>query len=208
MKSSKLPNVINVDGFTTRSQVLDAAYKVFFEEIGNKNIRPRLFGRFIYVDCMKKVNSRPEIYWHIVGLTDGTEGAVQCSHEKANTLCQDNCVNKYDQVVLTDGKRNCCCHRAVRVHWIKEIIRLANANDPSIKVWIKDNKLHVRFLHETVDYIIILLDDPSKGSKNLFFISAFPVIFERYKQQYDKDLTEFLTANLKVAATVPPAHKN
>lgn len=155
MLSSKLPVPISLTGCTTQSDVVDRAYQVFMQTLGDRRARPNLFGKFIYVSFEKRVNSKPQIFWHLIGLADGTAALVQCKHEGINGICGDNCVTKAEQVTLVDGIRNICCHRAVRVNWISTIIDLANRKDPNVQVWFKDKKLHLRIIHETADYVLI-----------------------------------------------------
>lgn len=185
MISTKLTPPIDINTFSTIEETIEYVYLEYKATIMDRVNRPQLFGKDIFVNCKNWINYKAEMFWHLSSLSiSEIFNILPCNNDRSNLLCMNNCLVKNTQVTLVNGQvRNICLYRGIRIRWIKEIIILANNNDCSVKKWIKDNKLHLRFTDETVDYIIIF--DIKKKYYSLK--TAFPLFYINSKSNFDKD---------------------
>lgn len=207
MFSSKLPPPLTVDGdFNT---TLDHFYEVFKSRFMNKEVRPELFGKFIFVNCKNWIDYKSETFWHLVAFDEGESGSfniLPCNNDVAGQKCPVNCINKLHTVELNHKKRDICFYRGARINWINQIIDLANKRDPNIQLWRKkeynkrvtkeEEKTYIRFKHEGTDYLIVLAEKKDKHGKllNYHFVTAFPVFYLNKKRTYDEDYANFVIA--------------
>jgi len=88
-----------------------------------------------------------------------------------------------------------------RIHWIPEIIQLANNSDPDIKTWTKPEKdskgnriykHYIRYESGMVDYVVILKEERKQGQVYMYkFLTGFPVFLKRNKIEFDKDYQKY-----------------
>lgn len=210
MHSSKLPPPLPIgEDFDS---TLDSFYEVFKNGFMNKQTRPKLFGKFIYVNCNNWINYKSEAFWHLVAFDEGESNSfniLPCNNDIAGQKCPDNCINKVFSIELSDKRRDICFYRGARLNWINEVLELANKRDRNIQLWRKkeynkrskqvDEKTYIRFKHETADYLIVLAEKQDKHGKliNYHFVTAFPIFYLNKKRTYDEDY-----ANFKVGETV------
>ena len=174
----------------TFEEIIDFEYDVFKQEFMDKDTRVRLNNTFIFIDFNKWIDHKAEMFWHLISLSENERFSVfPCENNISDNICKMNCQTNKKSVTLKNGQvRNICIYRACRIKWITEIIKLANKNDKNIKIWEKDNKFHVRFQHQDVDYVVIF--SINKGRYQL--ISALPVFYIKKKREFDKAYQEYI----------------
>lgn len=167
----------------------------------NQDNRPLFKGKFIYFEMSKEfrgmVHPYPEKLMHIISLEDkGEMDILPCNNDFSNLICQNKCRLRHAIRDFQLLQRQECFYRMSRIHWIPEIIKLANTDTSHIKVWEEHTKnkkgkmitkTFIRYQEGLVDYLIILAHRIKKGVLvNYIFETAFPVFYERSKKQYDK----------------------
>lgn len=185
MSVIELPPVLDISPCNSLDAVVELVYDVYKEELMDKSKRPRLFGRFIYLDCNSWINNKAEMFWHLISLSTNEKfNILPCNNDKSYVLCKGNCLTGTNQIIMKNGeKRNLCLYRAIRINWISSIISIADKGSNCIEKWIKNNRLYIRFQQNEIDYVI-LLDDKKA---NYFFVSAFPVFYINSKKKYSAD---------------------
>ena len=170
---------------------IEMAYKYFAEKINNKEKRPVLFDKEVFVEAGEWPAGKPVGFWHIVSLEETHKFKVlPCVNDIASELCDENCEKKYHRINIKydTETRELCLLRASRLPWILDLFRLANRDDPSVTVWIKpDKKVYLRYNHYGIDYVIIL----SETKHYYRIITAFPVFYTKDKKGFAKDSMEF-----------------
>ena len=164
---------------------IELIYDVYKKELMDKNKRPKLFGKFIYLDCNSLINNKAEVFWHLISLSTKEKfNILPCNNDKSYVLCKGNCLTEDNQIHLKKGeKRNLCLYRAIRINWISNIIAFANQGSNYIEKWVKNNRLYIRYQHNEIDYIVVL----ANKKKNYFFVSAYPVFYIKSKKNYSND---------------------
>jgi hypothetical protein len=194
---SKLSQPVNFKDLDLEDMI-DYSFINFNDIFINKKNRPLYKGRFIFFDVNCKFKnftlSKPERFLHIISIENRNEYKIYpCNNDMSYAMCPSKCsINK----ALLEFKiinRVECIYRLSRIHWIPEIIMLANDNDANIMQWLqstrneKGNIIYKQFIRYECgidDYIIILEDDKKKGIYR--FITAFPIFLKRHKTQYAK----------------------
>lgn len=189
MYSSKLSKV---DFYTNKpeSEVFEAAYNDFKSTLQDKNTRIKLFNDFIFISLDKFSHNKPDSFWHICSFEKNKSYDV---YPCTNTSRVHNCSSSYNNI-LAHINRKQCSYRALFIKWITEIIQLANENDPDIYIWLKTHttskgtheRLYIRFLHDSADYLIVLKIEEKKCWYTL--ITAFPLVYSYTK---DKNTNHF-----------------
>ena len=187
--SSKLSLPIDITDKCFK-EIVEKAYEVFKSQLMDKESRVKLKGKFIFIDFSQWIDYKAEMFWHLISLDKNERfGVFPCENNMSDNICKMNCKDGLINVTLKNGQvRNICLYRACRIAWITEIINLANKKDESIMIWEKDNKKHIRFKHQDVDYVIIL--DINRGKCQL--ISAFPVFYINKKLTFNNDYEEYV----------------
>lgn len=189
MELRKLSPVINIDSCESIDNVIEIVYSEFKLNIMNKEVRARLFNKFVFIKFEDWVEYKAGMFWHLISLNENEKFNVfPCGNTASQNKCNKNCISQYMQITLNNGqKRSICIYRAIRINWINDIIVLANKKDERVKVWIKDDKLHLRFQYEDIDYVVIL----AVNSRNYQLISAFPVFYINKKEVFDTDYNNY-----------------
>lgn len=171
---------------------IDAAYEYFQREINDRNKRPTLFDKEVFIEAHEKIDERPQGFWHIISLEQTHHFKVlPCVNDGNIDLCDQNCNQSLHSVAIKSGTevRNICLLRASRLPWIVDIIKLACKGDPSVNVWLKpgkgkqSNKLYLRYNHDGADYVLIF----SAEKRFYRLISAFPVFYTSDKADFEKE---------------------
>jgi len=160
--------------------------------------RPLLHGKRIDVDLKSKIGGCFEIFWHITGFSEEDLGSVPlpfkpCVNSLSTERCDGNCINKFKwKEMPSKERRYICLYRASFCGLIPEIVRKANENAPDVKYWEKTKghktRIYLRYQFETVDYLVVF---EVKSEIRVFFVTAFPLFFERAKMQSDKDYFKY-----------------
>ncbi len=191
MKSSKLPPVLDISSFSADDEIYDFLYGIFRQNFIDTSNRRSLSGINIFFDFNKRVNDKCESFWHLISLgpKEKFHAVLPCINDIVSLKCVDqNCNSELKQIRLSSGPRNICYYRATRFHWITEIINLAEKSDPNIKKWVNKDKLHIRFQHETTDFVLVF----TITKRSFIFNTGFPVFYQNKKKDFDKQYTDYL----------------
>ena len=199
MLMCKLSPSIEIDTIETEDELIDACYIKFKESILNKENRPTLFGREVFVPVGDWINYKAQIFWHVSSLSLDdriTITILPCNNDVAMNKCDENCIYHKSQIKFPNGGiRDMCYYRSTKAFWVKEIIQLANDKDGKIKSWIKRdvkkkrNELYLRYQNQNIDYISIFEDKPNG---KYVFITAYPVFYVNSKDGFNKDYQSYL----------------
>lgn len=166
--------------------------------------RPDFNGKGIYFEMSCEfrglVHPYPEKLMHILSLEDkGQVDILPCNNDEASLICTNQCALRFAQRDFQFLQRKECFYRMSRIHWIPEIINLANSECDDIKIWEETEKdrgrdvtkTYIRYQKGLIDYLIILRHR-KKGAEllNYVFDTAYPVFYQRSKKQYDKRFNE------------------
>lgn len=189
MSLKELPPTISFDEHNIDTAI-ENIYDTYKNELMDKSKRPRLFGKFIYIDCGSWIENKPEMFWHLISLSETEKfNILPCNNDKSMILCKGNCLTGTNQIILKNGKkRNLCFYRATRINWICKVIEFANDGYNNIEKWIRDNRIYIRFQQNEIDYILIF--DIRKSY--YYFVSAFPVFYINSKRNYCNDYNNYI----------------
>ncbi|MEC0320140.1 hypothetical protein P8791_01865 [Bacillus subtilis] len=157
-------------------------------------------GKFIYVNFNSWINNKSEVFWHLISLNKNEKfNILPCNNCISITKCFSNCIENSRKITFKNKDiRNICYYRGIRIHWINEILNLANQGDPDIKIWKLRKKggrdqTYIRFINGTVDYVIIL-DEFRKGGrlKNYVLTTAYPVFYINSKVNFDSAYSNYI----------------
>ena len=175
---------------------IETAYTYFQRELNNRQKRPSLFDKQVFIEAHEQIDGRPQGFWHIISLEEKHRFEIlPCVNDQNISLCSQNCTNSHHTVLIKNEseRRNICLLRASRLPWIVDIIRLANRDDSSVSVWFKSEnghqsgKLYLHYNHAGADYILIF-----SAEKHFYrLISAYPVFYSRDKARFEKDAEKY-----------------
>lgn len=199
--SSPLNFIENADLSRNVQLVINNFRPIFLD----KSNRPEFMGKFIFFDMTATKGivtfPYPEKLMHIMSLEPKNHHTIfPCNNDESLIHCQNKCDSSCADEHFQLLKRNECYYRMARIHWIPEIINLANASNPSTQVWIESKspngkrfeKTFIRFQEGLVDYIIILRHVIRSGTFTHYALeSAFPVFLKRNKIQFTKDFEAY-----------------
>lgn len=176
---------------------INIASDFFYKNIFDKESRPDLWGKKIFIEAHEFVDKRPYGFWHLVSLDDNHhyKNLFPCNNDITISLCNYNCLYCTHKIVLrySTETRYLCLYRASMLPWINEIIKLANIYDKRISFWKvpqpkQKSKVYLRYKYNQDDYIIILSDE----SKFYRVIAAYPVFLKNEKERFDKDEIKYI----------------
>lgn len=173
-------------------------YDLFLNIYGNLGKEPIIFeNKRIFVDLTSFAEMKHEVFWHLISLSDSEKFNVfPCKNDESKQYCKRNCLTGKKVVMLSKGRRSrICMYRAIRMHWLKKIIDLANVNSEYISVWEKEGHKYIRYKQQVnnieEEYIIIL--KLMKGSFR--FVSCYPVFYINSSDDFETDYQNYLIKN-------------
>lgn len=194
------PIDIKIDDFDTLENLINYIYDEHFKpNFMNKQQRPTLFGKFIYLD-LNFINYKPERFWHIISFKAdeerytvnpciNSEDKLFCKKKK--TTCDSSLFIPQDQRL---ADRSECIYRMRRLNLICPIISLANQKNEHITMWSEEvstddlkiiRKVYIRYQDDILDYLIVLVDGEIIGKNNYKFVTAYPVVHNGTKKRLD-----------------------
>lgn len=191
---SKLSEPIIYNGSTIQEMLtmgMDHFYKSFLQ----KDIKPKYKGKDIFFDMDKMYRHRlvmpyPIAFMHIVSLdNDDKYNLFPCTNDISSEICENNCtLDRSLSHFYTYGRWE-CMYRLSRIHWIPEIINLANEDDPDIYTFQEEKNdgkhrfidHNIRYLCGVDDYLIILREYERRD--DFYFITAYPVVSVTKKER-------------------------
>ncbi len=199
--SRKLSNPIDYNGLTFEEMLEEA--RIYFSDIFmKKSSRPKYNGKDIFFNMNTSYGMfdlrYPEKFLHITSLDDADKYNVYpCTNDYAYEQCDIMCEGPSSIGFYSVLGRWECVYRLRRIHWIREVLDLANKSDPDITEWDvveidhergKYNKRFIRYHCGIDDYVIILREDGKKYT----FLTAFPVVSKDRKKEYDRQYRRYV----------------
>lgn len=182
-------------------EIIRKEFDLFYNSFLKKEVKPKYKGKDIFFNMDRKYRSiqlkRPERFMHIISIEEKNYEIYPCNNDIAYTLCTSQCKKSIRVMDIQCLDRCECIFRLARVHWIPEIIRLANNGNLYVKTWDASERAqggnirlmhYIRYEHGIYDYIIIFELNKKKNYYN--FITAFPIFSRRHKYQYTKAYKE------------------
>lgn len=186
--------------------IFENSYESIKEKLINRENRPKLFGKFIFIDERKLYDNKENAYWHSasMGEDDTKFDSDPCQNDDTKLHCKYRCNCDHEDNFLIEENRVPCLYRADRILWLYEIIRLVNINDlEKIKIWIcvnnrkKEKNLKIRYVDNEfdIDYIIIFKIAYKKDKTDISsykLITGYPVVLKSYKRRFDKEYNDYI----------------
>lgn len=195
MLTDKLSPILELTNDVDESMII--AYEYFQTHIADRTKRPALFDKEVYIECSETIDDKPVGFWHMVSIEERHKfpKLLPCTNDPCIALCAQNCNEGTKQVTIKYGSetRNLCPYRASKLPWILDIIKLANRDEASVKVWLKpgnksaSDKLYLRYNKYGYDYVLIF----SVQRKFYRLISSFPVFYLSEKQELDEEYKQY-----------------
>ena len=174
--------------------IFNDSHILFRKTIGSKS-RPSLNGKTIFIPFNWLSDNKAEIFWHMSSLEQKDKLPIKpCTNDITSAICDSNCVNGSDTIVLTNGEvRTKCIYRTTRIGWIQEIVNMYNLSDTRVKYWEKDvrdhrRRIYLRYQEEEIDYLVVF---EKKSEKRVVLITGYPVFFISAKKDLDKEFTDY-----------------
>lgn len=169
-------------------------YDYFQKNILKQDVRPKLFGKNVYVDANTKTSNVHSIFWHLSGLEEQVTkdlNILPCQNETCSHNCMTNCERHLKKINEKNGTVKIpCLYRISRLNWVNEVINLANQNNSNITILTElkrtkrgtKERTILRYQYFNVDYVIIL----EERKTDFYFITAYPVFFAQDRKKFDK----------------------
>lgn len=198
------PKIFSEDDNICHSLV--TIYKDFNISFLIKNNRPKLNGIFIYVDN-KYIYGLNKRFLHSVSIEDKKYfNSDPCINDLSNVICKTKCKADSDSNIhcISIDDRSVCYYRLARVHWITEVINLANENNSNIKIWSKTfkdkttgqmttNRRFVWYKNGLASYVIIFEEKYKNGNIHMLrFLTAYPVFGRRAERDFINDYNYYI----------------
>lgn len=192
--NSDLPEPINFPDNKYLEDCIVLGYEYFKANILSQDIRPKLFGKNLYVDAKSKINNIHAIFWHLAGLEEQVTkdlNILPCQNETCSHNCMTNCEHHLKKVNEQNGKVKIpCLYRISRLNWINEIINLANQNNSNVSILTEPKRTKrgtikrtiLRYQYFNIDYVIIL----EERRTDFYFVTAYPVFFSQDRKKFDR----------------------
>ena len=172
------------------TQALDYLYSIYMTEFSNKETRPTIHGKKLYIDFKNYVFGRPILYWHLIGLaTKHTFKVLPCNNTEIKQRCPQNCNCR----IYCVDNRNICLYRGQRFIWILDIINIYNKNpdDSRIKWYYKKvygkQRLHILYIDRDVEFIVVL----EEYQKYFSLITGFTIFYSNAVDDYLKEWRKY-----------------
>ncbi|MDU4950980.1 MAG: hypothetical protein E6X21_01395 [Clostridium sp.] len=184
------------------SDLIDESYIRYKDDMINRERRPKLLGKNIYIDEKTLYDGKENGFWHCssMGKDDAKFDQYPCENDITKSVCQFRCNINAENNFLRDKDRVPCVYRADRSIWIKEIIELVNENKlNNIKMWkYKDNRKKVTdfkiwYDDGDISYIVIFQIKYTENKSDILkyiFKSAYPVVLKSYRKRFLKEFNE------------------
>lgn len=197
MEGLSIGDKIKLNG-NDMEQNIQELYKLFLSIYGNLGKEPIMFeNKRIFVELTSFAEMKHEIFWHLISLSQNENFNVfPCKNDESKQYCNQNCINKTKVVMLSKNRESrICMYRSIRMHWLKEIISLANSKNQYISIWEKEGHKYIRYKKQVdnidEEYIVIL--KIMNGTYR--FVSCYPVFYINSSYNFEKDYQNFLRKN-------------
>lgn len=194
----------------TQENIIQNGFDYFYNYFLKKEVKPNLKEFNIFYDMSSKcsicTSKFPERFLHSISFSnklgdiDKTHefDIYPCTNDVSIKYCSNNCkMASTDLLEFSYLDRYFCYYRLSRIHWIKDIIDLANDEHQNVSVWMKKKKdksnktftqCFVRYNDILNDFIIIFI----VLGNSLRFQTAYPVVFKSSKDSLQKDFKAYI----------------
>lgn len=184
------------------NKIIENSYLSFYDNMINREKRPMLLGRTIYIDERKLYDGKENGFWHCSSMGDDDTKFDQypCENDKCKKYCTYKCEISDKNNFLRDENRVPCIYRADKSVWINKLICMVNEkNLNNIKIWkVKNNKkkttdLKIWYDDDDVSYILIFQIKYNKHKSDVekyIFKTAYPVVLKPYIRRFAKEYNE------------------
>jgi hypothetical protein len=190
-------NVVTTDP----QELFEKSYQIFVEELKNRDSRPLLFGKFLYINERAGAQGKDEGFWHLasIGEDDTKFDMFPCQNHESHSICNYLCEADHEENYLKEINSIPCIYRAHKINWVKEIIDLASSepSHPNIRIWKQktkwDTRLKIRYVNKHIDFILIfaiVYNEKRDDIKMYKLITAYPVVLKSYKRRFDREYEE------------------
>ena len=146
----------------------------------------------VKIDLSKDSNGEFKILTHLIGYDENNifneESVLPCNNDAVYIYCNENCITR----TIKLGDKYPCLYRGNKIHWILDIIKLADNHDPRVVVFgetrrdrrrNRDNHyVHLRYQSGRIDYNVLLKKFPNY----YLLITSYPVVYPRKKKELNK----------------------
>lgn len=176
------------------NQNIEELYKIFLSIYGNVGREPILLdGKRIFVDLRLHIEFKKETFWHMCSLGPNENfNVLPCKNDISRSYCCRNCTERKRVIMLPKQRESrFCMYRAIRLHWFKEIIDMANEGSEYITTWEKEGNKYIRYRKATNDtdeeFIVVL--KIMKGSYR--YVSSYPIFYINASDNFEQDYQNY-----------------
>ena len=75
---------------------IETAYTYFQRELNNRQKRPSLFDKQVFIEAHEQIDGCPQGFWHIISLEEKHRFEIlPCVNDQNISLCSQNCTNSH-----------------------------------------------------------------------------------------------------------------
>ena len=184
---------IDITGLNKIDNIMDKCHEIFKHSLASKENKVQLDGKEVLVP-LRWVDKKADIFWHAASIEPKSGlDILPCNNDITSSICGKNCIAQEDAIVLNGKEREKCIYRAVRINWIRDIVKMYGNKDSRVKYWEKintkkKNRIYLRYEEEEIDYLVVLEE---KSDSKVQLITAYPVFFLSAKKDYEKDYENY-----------------
>lgn len=200
-----LEAIIQIQEDEKYESIFEKTYAVYEEELKNRGNRPKLMGKFIFINEMAEDDGKDNAFWHIssIGADDSKFDSYPCNNHICYQKCKFLCEVEHEENHLKDRNSVPCIYRSICMPLIKILIEMVNQKDenPNLKVWesinskTKEKSFCIRYesQQEGIDYIIIFAKKGGKTGKDVFYTlkTAFPISLKSFKKRFNREYDKY-----------------
>ena len=197
-KMSLLSNPLHFEG-TTLEEKIGNGCNHFYHIFCKKEVKPLYNGMPIFFNMDKNYNELISLPWperimHLISLSEKKVPIYPCNNDISFESCNCKCIIEDALISFVFLDRFECLYRLSRIHWIPEIIKLANDGNKDISSWdaLKSAKgqapsihRHIRYCCGVDDFLIILKF--RKKLNDYQFVTAYPLFIKKDKERYTEE---------------------
>lgn len=198
-------DIIQVSKLETDEDIFRKAYGIYTEELKDKNSRPRLLDKFVFVNTNSEEDGKDNAFWHIssIGADDTKFDSYPCNNHICYQKCRFLCEVDHEENHLSSRNSVPCIYRSIHIPLVKILIEMVNQKNesPNLKVWESINKhtkeksfcIRYESQQEGIDYIVIFAKKGGNGGKEIFYTlkTAFPISLKSYKKRFDREYKNY-----------------
>lgn len=206
-----LEEMIQIQEDENDEVIFEKVYARYEEELKNRENRPELMGKFIFINEKPEEDGKDNAFWHIssIGADDSKFDSYPCNNHICYQRCKFLCDVEHEENHLSSRNSVPCIYRSIHLPLIKILIEMVNqkSQSPNLKVWesinnnTKEKSFCIRYesQQEGIDYIAIFAKKGGKNGKEVFYTlkTAFPVSLKSYKRRFKREYENYIEKRAK-----------